>query len=135
MVRGGVSTADLDAHSSAVVTSGDVQASSEGDAATVRFVWSVDGPGDPLVMALPHHVDILQGAQTVGLTYNVIKGEMVGVVGREWTMGEPLTTLGFFSANEVDPARVGQIRDALNQDLSFEAQTLDPYFGGKQVML
>ena len=43
--------------------------------------------------ALPHHMDILQGATTENLTFLTIKGKVAAVGGNTWTMSEKLTPI------------------------------------------
>ena len=133
VAKDGGSTADLDAHSSAIVTGGTVEAVSSGDSATITFNWEVEGSGDALIMALPHHMDVLNNPSTVSLSYTTVKGDMTGVIGNQWSLSEDLTTIEFRTPRDPDSDRVDQIIAALNEDLSFEAQTLDPYFGGKEL--
>merc|ERR1719150_3663493 len=51
--------ATLDAHSGSVPVGGTVSANVEGDTAILEFQWKVEGGGDLLMMALPHHQDLL----------------------------------------------------------------------------
>lgn len=133
VVIGSVNAADLDAFSSAIPISGSVSASSSGDTATYTFSWEKSGTGDLLMMALPHHLDILSSPQLTDISYNTIKGDMIGVVGDSWSLVEDLTTVDFFSPQDIDASKIEDIRAALNEDTAFEVVSTDPYFGGKQM--
>ena len=63
-VTQGQNSGDLDSYSGSVPVGGQVTADSSGDSATITFTWETEGIGEPLVMALPHHMDILQSPQT-----------------------------------------------------------------------
>ncbi len=94
-----------------------MEASTEGDTATITFTWETQGGGDLLTMALPHHLDVLTGGVTTDHVYNTIKGDMVGIVGNQWTLTEDLTTMEFFSPSGIDSDKVAAIQAALEEDL------------------
>ena len=77
----------LDAHAGRIPTGGTVGATAQSDVGTITFDWETTGAGPLLMMALPHHLDVLQGASTTGVVRNTIKGDMVGISGLTWTMG------------------------------------------------
>ena len=84
--------ATLDAHSDSVPVGGTVSANVEGDTALLEFQWKVEGGGDLLMMALPHHQDLLTNSATAHKS-KVLKGMMVGYTGSTWTLNTPLTTI------------------------------------------
>ncbi|CAN0470263.1 unnamed protein product, partial [Discosporangium mesarthrocarpum] len=52
-----------------------------------RYIWDKDGFGDLLMMALPHHVDMMDqdtSALILKGTYQTVKGKMTGVLGSVW---------------------------------------------------
>ena len=126
------SESTLDAHAGRIPTGGTVGATAQNDVGTLTFDWETTGAGPLLMMALPHHLDVLQGASTTGVVRNTIKGDMVGISGLTWTMEEPLTTIGFEAPEGIAPALEQSVRTALYEDVNFGVTAGDPYFGGKQ---
>lgn len=129
----GSSDAVLDAHAGRIPTGGTVSATVLNDVGTLTFDWETQGSGPLLMLALPHHMDVLQGATATAVVRNTIKGDMTGISGLSWTMEEPLTTIGFESPNGIAPALVPEVRNALLADVNFPVTAPDPYFGGKQL--
>ena len=66
----------LDEHAGRVPTGGSVQAVVNGDVATLSFNWRSEGDGPLLLMALPHHLDVLDGVTRTKVTHNTLKGDM-----------------------------------------------------------
>ena len=128
----GVTDSVLDAHAARIPMAGSVSASATGDVGTITFNWTSQGSGPLLMMALPHHMDVLVSPSTTGLVRNTLKGDMMGVTGYTWTMEEPLTTIGFEAAQPIAPAYETAVRNALAADVGFGVTAGDPYFGGKQ---
>lgn len=122
----------LDSHSDRIPTGGMVQATATGDVGTLSFDWESEGTGSLLMMALPHHLDVLTSGTVTGLSRNTMKGDMRGVIGDSWTMEEPLTPIGWTAASPIAPAFEQEVRDALAEDVGFGVTAPDPYFGGKQ---
>ena len=122
----------LDAHAGRIPTGGTVGATAQSDVGTITFDWETTGAGPLLMMALPHHLDVLQGASTTGVVRNTIKGDMVGISGLTWTMLEPLTTIGFEAPQGIAQALEQSVRTALYEDVNFGVTAGDPYYGGKQ---
>lgn len=68
---------------------------------------AVRGPTSPgssngslLMLALDHHLDAgLQVDQVLGRMYTCIKGQLTGVLGRTWTVTEPLTNISYYVPN------------------------------------
>jgi len=123
----------LDKHAARIPTGGEVQASSRGDEATLRFTWETAVTGDLLMMTLPHHRDILEGARLLPHTMETIKGEMRAVVGERWVLREDLTTIAWSAPAGVDPSLEPELRLALNGDVNQDVHASDTYFGGKQL--
>ncbi len=128
----GISDAVLDAHSGRIPTGGDVSVTAANDIGTIAFQWESEGSGPLLMMALPHHMDVLVAPTSTSVIRNTLKGDMTGISGENWTMEEPLTTIGFESANPIAPNLEQEVRDALAADVNFQVSAPDPYFGGKQ---
>ncbi|KAJ1675791.1 hypothetical protein EV182_000569 [Spiromyces aspiralis] len=116
-----------------------LRAASPGSATTVTFKFDTEGSGDSLLMlALPHHIDALQGASTVNLAgYRATKGPMTGVIGATWTISESLSSIGFTGPNKIDPALRDRIAAQLKQDVAsqtvMDVTDSDPYFFGKGI--
>ncbi|MGB0172453.1 MAG: glycoside hydrolase family 81 protein, partial [Flavobacteriales bacterium] len=126
------SEATLDAHAARIPTGGTVSATATGDVGTITFDWQTEGSGPLLMMALPHHMDVLVSPSTTNVVQNTMKGDMTGISGLSWTMEEPLTTIGFEAAQPIHPDYEQDVRNALAQDVGFGVTAGDPYFGGKQ---
>ena len=126
------SEATLDAHAARIPTGGTVSATATGDVGTITFDWQTEGSGPLLMMALPHHMDVLVAPSTTDVVQNTMKGDMIGVSGFSWTMEEPLTTIGFEAAQPIHPDYEQDVRNALAADVGFGVTAGDPYFGGKQ---
>merc|ERR1712117_1007868 len=130
----GVSETDLDNYSEKIPVGGSIVASSSGDSADVVINWETDGSGDLLMVALPHHMDVLAVQAPANHKLNGLRGDMTGIVGDSWLMSEPLTNIDWFSPNGIDPSRAESILAALNEDvLGNDVVAGDPYFGGKQM--
>ena len=122
----------LDAHAARIPTGGTVSATATGDVGTITFDWQTEGSGPLLMMALPHHMDVLVSPSTTSVVQNTLKGDMTGISGLSWTMEEPLTTIGFEAAQPIHPDYEQDVRNALAADVGFGVTAGDPYFGGKQ---
>ena len=129
----GGDVATLDSHADKIPVGGQVSATVEGDLATMQFLWTCQGEGELLMMALAHQQQTLTNTATPH-TSNVLKGKMVGYSGDTWTFEEPLTTLGFNSPRPLPAGKDNAVRAALAGDIA-NAQCCvdDPYFGGKQM--
>ena len=125
------SEATLDAHAARIPTGGTVSATATGDLGTITFDWQTEGAGPLLMMALPHHMDVLVAPSTTNVVQNTMKGDMTGISGLAWTMEEPLTTIGFEAAQPIHPDYEQDVRNALAADVGFGVTAGDPY-GGKQ---
>ncbi|MCA9675681.1 MAG: hypothetical protein KC464_11640, partial [Myxococcales bacterium] len=129
----GGAAAILDDHAAAIPTGGAVRAEARGDQARITFAWQTEGDGAPLMLALPHHRDVLDGAPAAAIAYPTIKGEMTGVAAATWTMLEPLPTITWTAPRPIDPARQPAVVAALQADRDLTPVAADPYFFGKQV--
>jgi endo-1,3(4)-beta-glucanase len=76
---------------------------------------SKKGGGDLLMLALPHHVDVMSmhtskeyklitHKDDFDLTYRTIKGHMTPVLGSVWSYSEDLTTIGFDDKSALEKA-------------------------------
>jgi len=126
------SEATLDAHAARIPTGGNVLATATGDVGTITFDWQTEGSGPLLMMALPHHMDVLVSPSTTSVVRNTMKGDMIGISGLSWMMEEPLTTIGFEAAQPIHSDYEQDVRNALAADVGFGVTAGDPYFGGKQ---
>ena len=122
----------LDAYADRIPVGGTVDAVATGDLGELTFNWETQGTGSLLMMALPHHMDVLANGTATSLTRNTLKGDMTGIVADSWQMDEPLTPIGWTAANPIAPAYEQSVRDALSEDVGFGVTAGDPYFGGKQ---
>ncbi|CAM9532890.1 unnamed protein product, partial [Ascophyllum nodosum] len=126
----------------------------DGDRVEMRralYEWIKDGFGDLLMMALPHHLDMMQdlgeNVPTVmeGI-YFTIKGPMAGIVGSVWTMHDNLTDIAWIARTPLDKATAAvddpllslswkrQIKKALAEDLRTVLPTAPDVYGfGKQI--
>ena len=130
----GVDESELDAYAEKVPLGGSIEAVASGDSCDISINWMSEGNGDLLMVALPHHIDILSNPQTASYTLNGIRGDMTGIVGDTWIMTEQLTSIQWFAPGGVDPSHEENIRAALNEDLvGNDVVAGDPYFGGKQM--
>ena len=130
----GVDEADLDTYSGKIPIGGSIEAAASGDTADITINWQTEGTGDLLMVALPHHLDIMANPVTASYKLNGIRGDMTGIVGDEWSMTEDLTPIEWFPPAGIDPSRADSIRAALNEDVvGNDVVAGDPYFGGKQM--
>ncbi|NUQ76940.1 MAG: hypothetical protein HUU21_25685 [Polyangiaceae bacterium] len=126
-------TATLDAHRGAYPKGGDVLVSVQGDGARIDFSWEKEGDGALLMMALPHHLDVLSSPDLSDVKYPTLRGEMVGVVGGSWTLAETLHTISWSAPRPVAADKVDAVKAALMADASEVPVATDPYFFGKQI--
>eukprot|EP00808_Paulinella_micropora_P012549 g69119.t1 len=115
-----------------------------GPYASLKFEWKTCGPGTPLMLAFPHHVENMLKKQEItetgqnemmGLSgYMSMKGEMTALVGTQWRMTIRLEEPTFAMATPIkNPTHIQAIRDALKVDIKIPTFTLqDPYFFGKE---
>jgi len=124
----------LDSHAGRIPTGADVQAVASGDSASLSFAFTSEGDGDLLMMALPHHMDTLSGVALTDLSRVSLKGPMTGVVGEQWTLTEPLTTIEWSPPRPItDSVKLAAVRSALKGDSERTFLAVDPYGGGKEL--
>lgn len=123
----------LDQYWSAYPTGGDVAVTVSGDLAAVRFDWRKAGSGSLLMMALPHHIDLLDGGERTNLRQRTLRGDMVGIVGDSWSLAETLVPISWAAPTGIDPDKVADIEAALSVDAAQSPAGRDPYFFGKQI--
>jgi len=123
----------LDTYSGKVPTGGRVSATVEGDTATMEFHWEVEGPGELLMMALPHHQQTLANTITTHAS-RVLKGTMFGYTGETWTFSEPLSPISWSSPRPLPSDMAAVVRASLAADIA-DTHCCDdnPYFGAKQM--
>jgi endo-1,3(4)-beta-glucanase len=108
----------LDANWGAYPRSTTVDATIQGDTATVTFTYQTAGTGNLLMLALPHHMDRLSGATPVkGVSYPFTSGEMQAVQGNEWSLSYSLPTISYEAPRPIDPTKAAMIQASLKNDL------------------
>jgi len=101
---------------------------------TYEFVFNTQGnPANLLIMAYPHHLDILSSNnnQVLSKAYRTMKGRMTGLIGNVWRFKETFSNVGWTGPTPVPASKKAAIIAALNGDKGTRGQTLDPYWGGK----
>jgi len=119
----------LDQYASAIPTGGEVTYEYENQVATITYHWKTENNKTPLMMALPHHQEILQTPTTDKIKMRGSKGELLGVIGSTWTMKEPLPKTDFLEITDVTVLSDKQrkaILSALERDAAEVNATLDP---------
>lgn len=143
----------LDFHADSVIIAGDIKYSSKvskssGMTTKVSYNWISKpfyedaGPRDipdPIVFALPHHVDLLLNSSAKVFTqysHTNIKGTSSLVSGSSWDLVYQYPSLDFDARLPIDPSKIDHLRDSLeNEELdlpvNFANGASDPYFAGK----
>ncbi|KAJ1989974.1 hypothetical protein GGI25_003262 [Coemansia spiralis] len=119
---------------SSVPTGGTVNIEATDDTAVFEYTWQTAGHSDPLVCALPHHQQVLEGkwVDCVG-PYWTTKGMMRVLPGR-WRLIEQLEPLGFSGPTALANEHKERLRELVSQDaaeLPESGLPPDPYFFGK----
>eukprot|EP00903_Cladosiphon_okamuranus_P005442 g5427.t1 len=138
-------------HAYAYPRGGQVSFAVDGDEVEMKYEWAKDGFGDLLMMALPHHMDMLDrigdGVEVaLADSFQSIKGPMTGIVGSVWTMRDNLTDITWTARTPLEEAALTiddpllalswekRMRDALAGDLLTTLPTApDVYSFGKEV--
>ena len=137
----------LTKYSKFVPVKGQVQATVTGNSCNLRFQYTryneSPGYGDSLLMlALPHHVDMLPaGASTNILNFKVLKGTMHEVYKNTWNMTEQLADYSWYPKNgnlsTVPLQQCDSLKTFLLQDTTAYAnrnyQWADVYSAGKSL--
>jgi endo-1,3(4)-beta-glucanase len=126
-------TALLDQYALTIPTSGDVTYQYDNQEATITYNWKTQDSKPPLMMALPHHQQILQTPTTDKIKMRSSKGELLGVVGSTWTMKEPLPKADFLEITDTTVLSAEQkeaILSALEKDAADVNATLNPAIFG-----
>lgn len=110
---------------------------------TVSFNWKTSGVGELLMMSLPHHQRNLTNPKITGAAFNSIRGKMLGITGKSWTMNIPLSDIQWHSKAPVDANKKAAIIAALTTrvvtpttpaDQDFVPGTEDDSYGfGKEI--
>lgn len=123
----------LDTYRSAYATAGTVDVTVAGNQATTTFTWTKAGTGSLLMLALPHHQDILTGSLT-DTGFTSLKGPMKAVVGSSWTMQDSLTTITWNAPRQIDGDKLAAVQTAFDADQSYTpSNTSSSYTGGKEI--
>ncbi len=86
------------------------------------------------MLAMPHHIETLKYATKVpDVTYRTIRGNMVGIEGKLWTMGEILPRYMWDSLTPIDTTKLPEIKKAIEADYKYVPDASDPYFFGVQI--
>lgn len=123
----------LDQYASAIPIRGDVKYTYNDKNAAIKFNWSTLNNQPPLMMALPHHQQILQSQTTDKIKMRNSKGEMLGVVGLEWMMTEDLPKANFLEITDIaglSNEQKNSIHNQLKKDAENIDATLDPSIYG-----
>ncbi|KAJ1657940.1 hypothetical protein IWQ61_002740 [Dispira simplex] len=127
----------LDRAGSTYVTGGSTKMDfSARDSFDLRYTYNTEGgrPEDLLMLALPHHKDLLTNQKSVPMPgFRPIKGTMTGVTGPEWTLRYPINTISWFAPNPVRDQDRDELSRQVEADIrsSTEVGPTDPYFFGK----
>ena len=112
--------------------------------AAVRFLYHTKGNGELLMLALPHHLDIMRSPEMNGLdtlkskyspVYS-IKGKMTPIIAKEWILSYEMKTAGwnYFVEEDLSIGQLNSIADALQADVQTGLPDAeDPYSFGKQI--
>eukprot|EP00930_Biecheleria_cincta_P081326 TRINITY_DN7016_c2_g1_i1.p1 TRINITY_DN7016_c2_g1~~TRINITY_DN7016_c2_g1_i1.p1 ORF type:complete len:1269 (+),score=130.93 TRINITY_DN7016_c2_g1_i1:38-3844(+) len=123
----------FDAYASRIPTGGIVHASVQAEQARVVFEWQTTGSGPLLMMALPHHLRLLDGVKESRHMQKIYLGMMQGMEGDTWTLVYDLPPLGWNSFNPIAPDSKDAIREALRADAQKGVVAPDPYGAGKEL--
>jgi endo-1,3(4)-beta-glucanase len=123
----------LDTYSTGLPIASKVSYTVSGNSATIQFSWITETNDDPLIVALPHHMDVLVNPSTTPLSYYTIKGPTVGIIGKQWFLNEILPTLTWTAPRPIPQDKVSAIISALNGDQGFTQTNTDTYGAGKQL--
>ncbi len=126
-----------------------ITGSVDGSSGSYTLTWNKGGNGSPLLMmALPHHIESLDGKTAAGKTaiqiQSTTKGLTTGVIGDSWTLVEPdmPVTIGFapWDITTKSTRTLSQAaKDAINaaakselaQDITAQTSLDSMYFSGK----
>lgn len=129
--------AALDQSRATIPLGGVTRARIEGASAIFEMEWRTSDDTSPLMFTLPHHQARLDDAPTGPARVRTIRGEMIAVARKKWTLRYASSELGFAAPRPIDPARRDALVAALAADASFVPDPVvvsqDPYFGGKQL--
>ena len=124
---------------------GDVSVVYDNDmTATVSFLYHTRGNGELLMLALPHHLDIMLSPELEKLrqlknTYTPvysIKGKMIPIVGKLWNLRYEMKSASwnYFVEEDLTIAQLNDIAGALQADVDTALpDATDPYNFGKQI--
>ncbi|KAJ8603808.1 hypothetical protein CTAYLR_000226 [Chrysophaeum taylorii] len=92
----------LDSYATAYAVGSTVAWRIDGDVATLRFDWRVQGDGTFVALALPHHVASFSSNATtydpaLGGIWTSVKGDLAAVVGPTWETTEKLSKISWFA--------------------------------------
>ena len=112
--------------------------------ATVSFTYITQGPGQLLMLALPHHIDVIalpemddtMKLEDIYTPVYSLKGKMIPVIGKTWNLIYDLEQVSWNYVVEQD-LTISQL-DAIAASLQIEVNSslptaVDPYNFGKQI--
>ena len=112
--------------------------------ATVSFTYITEGPGQLLMLALPHHMDVIalpkdDDSADLLSTYSPVysmKGQMTPIVGKTWNLIYDLLSpsWNYVVQEELSISQLNSIAFALQLDVNSSLpDATDPYDFGKQI--
>lgn len=147
----------LDKYAPFYPTSGRFSATidNKSDISAMKFEWETNSPSNDslLMLALPHHIDILETSMQIDTLldqYKTIKGYLTGIFGKNWIMNMPLVNYTWNDPNHnLNNNVLPKYRKILNKALEGDYDTISgahswpvsvinqintsTYFGGKEL--
>ena len=135
----------LSKYSGAYATGGEMSLSYNEDhsKAYMTFRWSREGDGSLLMLALPHHIDMLGKSQLGSVSvvmdlvhsFQSLKGPMTGIIGDYWYLEQRLTSIRWTAKRPIrKESYIKEIAKALRQDVyDSPVWARDSYTFGKQI--
>lgn len=126
-------------------TGGDVTLSYNSDVtATVSFTYITEGPGQLLMLALPHHMDVIalpelddtQNLEEIYAPVYSCKGKMIPIIGKTWNLIYNLEQVSwnYNVKEELSISELNAIADSLQSEVNISLpNAVDPYNFGKQI--
>ena len=122
----------FDQYAGAYPISGNIDYTFDSDnLVTFYYNWVTAGEGELLMLAMPHHQEIIINPLISSISFFSFKGTMVGVAGKQWVLRDNLVTLLWDAPRDVDSDKVESITAALLNDYQWTPEGIDdPYFFG-----
>jgi endo-1,3(4)-beta-glucanase len=136
MLPDAAATTVIDAHAAAIPKRAKVDfGTAAGNLGVIQITWDTEGSGEPLMMALPHHIPRLADqAKLQPVTMNTVIGDSKGVEGQLWQVAYQLTDVSFRPPRAIEAGRLAAIKTALAADSSWNpAASGGTYTSGKEL--